>query len=50
VKVVIDLIPAKHNLPEDLYQSNKIVADLIMDYEKLMPVKKLHVILEGAQG
>jgi hypothetical protein len=28
VKLIIDLIPAKHNMPKDLYQSKKIVADL----------------------
>jgi hypothetical protein len=35
VKFVIDLIPAKHNIPKDLYQSGKIMASHIMDYEKI---------------
>jgi hypothetical protein len=35
VKFIIDLIPAKHNMPKYLYQSKKIVADLRMDYEKI---------------
>jgi hypothetical protein len=29
IKLIIDLIPMKHNMPKDLYQSKKIVADLI---------------------
>jgi hypothetical protein len=33
MKFVIDLIPVKHNMSKDLYQSKKIVASLIMDYE-----------------
>jgi hypothetical protein len=32
---LIDLIPAKHNMPKDLYQSKKIVASLGMNYEKI---------------
>jgi hypothetical protein len=35
VKLIIDLIPAKHNIPKDLYQSKKIVAGLGMNYEKI---------------
>jgi hypothetical protein len=35
VKFVIDLLPAKHNILKDLYQSKKIVAGLEMDYEKI---------------
>jgi hypothetical protein len=35
VKLIIDLIPAKHNKPKDLYQSKKIVANLDMNYEKI---------------
>jgi hypothetical protein len=35
VKLIIDLIPAKHNMPKDLYQSKKIVASLGMNYEKI---------------
>jgi hypothetical protein len=35
VKLIIDLIPAKHNMPKDLYQSKKIVASLVMNYDKI---------------
>jgi hypothetical protein len=35
VKLIIDLIPAKHNMPKDLYQSKKIVSGLEMNYEKI---------------
>jgi hypothetical protein len=35
VKLIIDLIPAKYNMPKNLYQSNKIVASLDMNYEKI---------------
>jgi hypothetical protein len=33
VKLIIDLIPTKHNMPKDLYQSKKIVSGLGMNYE-----------------
>jgi hypothetical protein len=35
VKLIIDLILVKHNMPKDLYQSKKIVPDLEMNYEKI---------------
>jgi hypothetical protein len=35
VKLIIDLIPTKHNMPKDLYQSKKIVSGLGMNYEKI---------------
>jgi hypothetical protein len=35
IKLIIDLIPAKHNMPKDLYQLKTIVADLGMNYEKV---------------
>jgi hypothetical protein len=35
VKLIIDLIPTKHNMPKDLYQSKKIVAGLSMEYERI---------------
>jgi hypothetical protein len=35
VKLIIDLIPVKHNMSKDLYQSKKIVASLSMNYEKI---------------
>jgi hypothetical protein len=34
VKLIIDLIPIKHNMPKDLYHSKKIVPGLGMNYEK----------------
>jgi hypothetical protein len=35
IKLIIDLIPMKHNMPKDLYQSKKIVPGLGMNYEKI---------------
>jgi hypothetical protein len=35
MKLIIDLIPAKHNMSKDLYQYKKIVSDLRMNYEKI---------------
>jgi hypothetical protein len=35
VKLIIDLILTKHNIPKDLYQSKKIMAVLGMEYEKI---------------
>jgi hypothetical protein len=35
VKLIIDLILVKHNMPKDLYRSKKIVADHGMNYEKI---------------
>jgi hypothetical protein len=35
VKLIIYLIPTKHNMPKDLYQSKKIVSGLSMNYEKI---------------
>jgi hypothetical protein len=40
VKLIIDLILAKHNILKDLYQSKKIVFGLGMNYEKLDACKK----------
>jgi hypothetical protein len=40
VKLIIDLIPVKHNIPKDLYQSIKIVSGLKMNYEKIDAYKK----------
>jgi hypothetical protein len=40
VKVIIDLILMKHNMPKDLYQSKKIVSGLDMIYEKIDVCKK----------
>jgi hypothetical protein len=41
MKFIIDLIPVKHNMPKDLYQSKKIVAGLRMDYEKIDACEKI---------
>jgi hypothetical protein len=35
MKLIIDLIPVKHNITKDLYQSKKIVVGLGMNYEKI---------------
>jgi hypothetical protein len=35
VKLIIDLILTKHNIPKDLYQSKKIMTGLGMEYEKI---------------
>jgi hypothetical protein len=40
VKLIIDLILAKHNMSKDLYQSKKIVVGLGMNYEKIDTCKK----------
>jgi hypothetical protein len=41
MKFVIDLIPAKHNMLKDLYQSKKIVSGLRMNYEKIDACEKI---------
>jgi hypothetical protein len=35
MKLIINLIPAKHNMPKYLYQSKMIVTGLGMNYEKI---------------
>jgi hypothetical protein len=35
VKLLIDLIPAEHNMSKDLYQSKEIVVDLGKNYDKI---------------
>jgi hypothetical protein len=45
MKLIIDLIPAKHNMPKDMYQSKKIVASLGMNYEKIDVCKKNSMLL-----
>jgi hypothetical protein len=40
VKLIIDLIPAKHNMSKELYQSKKIVSGLEMKCEKIDAYKK----------
>jgi hypothetical protein len=44
VKLIIDLIPAKHNMPKDLYQSKKIVASIGMNYEKIDVCKRNYML------
>jgi hypothetical protein len=39
--IIIDLIPAKHNMSKDLYQSKKIVSGLGMDYKKIDACEKI---------
>jgi hypothetical protein len=39
--LIIDLISVKHNMPKDLYQSNKIVSGLDMNYEKIDACEKI---------
>jgi hypothetical protein len=41
IKLIIDLIPVKHNMLKDLYQSKKIVSGLRMNYEKIDACKKI---------
>jgi hypothetical protein len=41
MKLIIDLIPTKHNMPKDLYQSKKIVSGLSMNYEKIVVCGKI---------
>jgi hypothetical protein len=41
VKLIINLIPAKHNIPKDLYQSKMIVSDLEMNYKKIDACEKI---------
>jgi hypothetical protein len=41
MKLIIDLIPVKHNMPKDLYQSKKIVSGLRMNYEKIDAYEKI---------
>jgi hypothetical protein len=50
MKLIIDLIQVKHNMPKDLYQSKKIVSVIGMNYEKIDVCEKIHVVLQGAQG
>ena len=44
VKLIIDLIPTKHNMPKDLYQSKKIVSRLDMNYEKIDACEKNYML------
>jgi hypothetical protein len=42
--LIIDLIPAKHNMPKDLYQSKKIIAGLSMNYEKIDVCERSYIL------
>jgi hypothetical protein len=44
VKLIIDLIPMKHNMPKDLCQSKKIVSGLGMNYEKIDVCEKNYML------
>jgi hypothetical protein len=44
VKLIIDLVPTKHNMPKDLYRSRKIVAGLGMNYEKIDVCEKNYML------
>jgi hypothetical protein len=44
VKLIIDLIPMKHNMPKDLYPSKKIVVSLGMNYEKIDVCEKNFIL------
>jgi hypothetical protein len=41
MKLIILLIPVKHNMRKDLYLSKKIVSGLRMNYEKIDACKKI---------
>jgi hypothetical protein len=41
VKLIIDFIPTKHNIPKGLYRSKKIVSGLEMNYEKIDACEKI---------
>jgi hypothetical protein len=40
MKLIIDLIPVKHNMPKDLYQSKKIVSGIGMNSEQIDACEK----------
>jgi hypothetical protein len=46
VKLIIDLIPAKHNMSKDLYQSKKTVSALRMNYENNDACEKIACCIE----
>jgi hypothetical protein len=50
VKLVIDLIPAKHNMPKTCTSQRRLLSILKWTTRRLMHTKKLHVVLQGAQG
>jgi hypothetical protein len=44
VKLIIDLITMKHNMPKDLYQSKKIMSGLGVNYEKIDVCEKNYML------
>jgi NADPH-dependent 7-cyano-7-deazaguanine reductase QueF len=44
VKLIIDLIRAKHNMLKDLYQSKKIRSGLEINYEKIDVCEKNYML------
>jgi hypothetical protein len=44
MKLIIDLIPAKHNMLKNLYQSKKIVSGPGMNYEKIDACEKNYML------
>jgi hypothetical protein len=44
VKLIIDLISMKHNMPKDLYQPKKIVTGLDMNYEKIDVCERNYIL------
>jgi hypothetical protein len=44
VKLIINLISTKHNMPKDLYRSKKIVASLGMNYDKIDACEKNYML------
>jgi hypothetical protein len=41
MKLIIDLIPVKHNMLKDLYQYKKVVSDLRMNYDTIDAYEKI---------
>jgi hypothetical protein len=50
MKFVIDLIPVKHNLPKTCTNQRRLLLVSEWAMRRLLPAKKLHVVLEVAQG
>jgi hypothetical protein len=44
VKLIINLISTKHNMPKDLYQSKKIMTNLGMNYDKIDACEKNYML------
>jgi hypothetical protein len=45
VKLIIHIIPTKHNMPKNLYESKKIVVGLGMNYEKIDVCERNYILL-----